>query len=88
MFISTYEKFERYIPKNHIFWIYFSIFLVCRGGWALSFQIDEQVALDVTWTTIKVAQLWKTNKNHNKSPDVMLIILLSYASNIFIQAAY
>jgi uncharacterized protein len=66
-------------------------FLVCRGGWPLSLQADQQVALDVTYNYYQGLFNFENSENkkfRNKSPEVMKMILRSYARNISTEAAY
>lgn len=66
-------------------------FLLCRGGWPLSLQQDRQVALDVTQNYYQGLLNFENSENkkfRNKSPEVMRMILRSYARNISTEAAY
>ncbi len=66
-------------------------FLLCRGGWPLSLQKDRQVALDVTgnyYQGLFNFENSENNKFRGKSPDVMRMILRSYARNISTEASY
>ena len=66
-------------------------FLLCRGGWPLSLQADRQVALDVTANYYQGLFNFENSENYKfrgKSPDVMRMILRSYARNISTEAAY
>ena len=66
-------------------------FLICRGGWPLSLQEDRQVALDVTENYYQGLFNFENSENkkfRGKSPEVMRMILRSYARNISTEAAY
>ena len=66
-------------------------FLVCRGGWPLSLQPDRQVALDVTKNYYEGLFNFENSENkkfRNKRPEVMRMILRSYARNVSTQASY
>lgn len=66
-------------------------YLICRGGWPLSVQPDRQVALDVTSNYYQGLFNFENSENkkfRNKSPEMMRMILRSYARNISTEAAY
>ncbi|MCR4774323.1 MAG: DUF4143 domain-containing protein [Prevotella sp.] len=66
-------------------------FLLCRGGWPLSLQEDKQVALDVTQNYYQGLFNFENSENkkfRNKSPEIMRMILRSYARNISTEASY
>jgi len=66
-------------------------FLLCRGGWPLSLQADREVALDVTKNYYEGLFNFENSENkkfRNKNPEVMRMILRSYARNISTQASY
>ena len=66
-------------------------FMICRGGWPLSIQPDRQVALDVTNNYYQGLFNFENSENkkfRNKSPEIMRMILRSYARNISTEAAY
>ncbi len=65
-------------------------FLTCRGGWPLSLQTDRDVALDVTANYYNGLFNFDTSENQkfrNKKPEVMRMILRSYARNISTEAS-
>lgn len=64
-------------------------FLLCRGGWPLSLQTDRRVAMDVTKNYYKGLFNFENSENEkfrNKSPEIMRMILRSYARNISTEA--
>jgi len=66
-------------------------FVLCRGGWPLSIKEDKQVAMDVTrnyYQSLFNFETSENNKFRNKSPEVMKMILRSYARNISTEASY
>jgi len=66
-------------------------FVLCRGGWPLSIQEDRQVALDVThnyYQGLFNFENSENNKFRNKNPEIMRMILRSYARNISTEASY
>lgn len=66
-------------------------FLLCRGGWPLSLVDDENTALDVTANYYQGLFNFENSENEkfrNKKPEVLKMILRSYARNISTEAAY
>ena len=66
-------------------------FLLCRGGWPSSINNDKQVSLDVTKNYYDGLFNFKNseNKNYkNKKPEVLRMVLKSYARNISTEASY
>ena len=66
-------------------------FYTCRGGWPLSILDDRSVALDVTANYYNGLFNFDTSENEkfrNKKPEVLRMILRSYARNISTEAAY
>lgn len=66
-------------------------FYTCRGGWPLSILDDREVALDVTANYYNGLFNFDTSENEkfrNKKPEVLRMILRSYARNISTEAAY
>lgn len=65
-------------------------FLMCRGGWPLSLQEDRQVALDVTRNYYEGLFNFENSENEkfrNKKPEILRMILRSYARNISTEAS-
>ncbi len=64
-------------------------FLLCRGGWPLSLQKNRRVAIDVTKNYYQGLFNFENSENEkfrNKNPEVMRMILRSYARNISTEA--
>lgn len=65
-------------------------FLLCRGGWPLSLQTDRQIALDVTRNYYDGLFNFENSENvkfRNKKPDILRMVLRSYARNISTEAS-
>lgn len=66
-------------------------FYICRGGWPLAVQAEKDVALDVTRNYYEGLFNFENSDNRkfrNKKPEVMRMILRSYARNISTEASY
>lgn len=69
--------------KNHS--LQKTAFYICRGGWPLSVLTGEDIALDVTknyYDGLFNFEYSENEKFRNKSPELMRMILRSYARNI------
>lgn len=65
-------------------------YLICRGGWPMSVTADEDVALEVTknyYAGLFNFEYSDNEKFRNRKPDVMKMILRSYARNISTEAS-
>lgn len=65
-------------------------FLLCRGGWPLSLQDDRRVALDVTRNYYEGLFNFENSENdkfRNKNPEILRMLLRSYARNISTEAS-
>ena len=65
--------------------------LLCRGGWPLSLVPEREVALDVTRNYYNGLFNFDNSENakfRNKKPEVLRMILRSYARNISTEASY
>lgn len=65
-------------------------FLLCRGGWPLSLQDDRRVALDVTRNYYGGLFNFENSENdkfRNKNPEILRMLLRSYARNISTEAS-
>jgi len=65
-------------------------FLMRRGGWPLSVVADQDIALDVTenyYNGLFNFEYSENEKFRNKKPEVMRMILKSYARNISTEAS-
>lgn len=81
---NVYDTNERHSLKDMAFY-------TCRGGWPLSILDDRDVALDVTTNYYNGLFNFDTSENEkfrNKKPEVLRMILRSYARNISTEAAY
>lgn len=64
--------------------------LVCRGGWPISVISDKSVALDVTRNYYNSLFIFEDSDNErfrNKKPELLKMILKSYARNISSEAS-
>lgn len=65
-------------------------FLICRGGWPISVISDKTVSLDVTrnyYNSLFVFEDCDNENFRNKRPDILKMILRSYARNISSEAS-
>lgn len=65
-------------------------YYICRGGWPLSIVAGQDIALDVTrnyYEGLLNFEYCENEKFRNKNPELMRMILKSYARNISSQAA-
>lgn len=65
-------------------------FLVCRGGWPISVISNRKVSLDVTrnyYNSLFVFEDCDNEEFRHKKPDILKMILRSYARNISSEAA-
>lgn len=65
-------------------------FLLCRGGWPLSLRDDRRVALDVTRNYYEGLFNFENSENdkfRNKNPEILRMLLRSYARNISTEAS-
>ncbi len=92
--VSLEKLFEN--PKDNIYdlndgWKLSDIaFLLCRGGWPLSLHDDREIALEVTKNYYQGLFNFENSENkkfRNKKPDVLRMILRSYARNISTEAS-
>ena len=93
--VSLYDLFDNpdlaIFDMNEGFSLSDMAFFVCRGGWPLSIQEDRQVALDVTQNYYQGLFNFENSENkkfRGKSPEIMRMILRSYARNISSEASY
>lgn len=66
-------------------------FLICRGGWPVSLVGDRQQALDITRNYYNGLFYFEDSDNEkfrNKKPEVLRMILRSYARNISTEASF
>lgn len=65
-------------------------FLLCRGGWPQSIIEDEEVALDITANYYEGLFNFENSDNEkfrNKKPEILKMLLRSYARNISTEAS-
>jgi len=65
-------------------------FLVCRGGWPISVLAPKEIALEITknyYSGLFTFEDSENEKFRNKKPEVLRMILQSYARNISTEAA-
>lgn len=80
------EKFD----ENDDFTLQDAAFLTCRGGWPISVISDKSVSLDVTrnyYNSLFVFEDCGNENFRNKRPDVLKMILRSYARNVSTEAS-
>lgn len=65
-------------------------FLICRGGWPISVQAPKEIAIEITknyYNGLFVFEDCENERFRNKRPDVLRMILRSYARHISTEAA-
>ena len=65
-------------------------FLLCRGGWPISVTANQEVALEITKNYYNSLFIFEESENEqfrNKKPEVIKMILKSYARNISSEAS-
>lgn len=65
-------------------------FLVCRGGWPISVQAPREIAVEITknyYNGLFVFEDCENERFRNKKPEVLKMILKSYARHISTEAA-
>ena len=65
-------------------------FLICRGGWSISVQAPKDIAVEVTknyYNGLFVFEDCENGRFRNKRPDVLRMILRSYARHISTEAS-
>ena len=65
-------------------------FLICRGGWPISVLAQRDIALEITKNYYNGLFVFEDSENErfrNKKPEVLRMILRSYARNISTEAA-
>ena len=65
-------------------------FLLCRGGWPIAVQAPKDIALEITKNYFAGLFVFEDSENErfrNKKPEVLRMILRSYARNISSEAA-
>ena len=65
-------------------------FLICRGGWPISVRAPKDIAVEITknyYSGLFVFEDCKNERFRNKKPEVLKMILKSYARHISTEAA-
>jgi predicted AAA+ superfamily ATPase len=65
-------------------------YLMCRGGWPISVLAPKQIAIEVTknyWNSLFVFEDCENERFRNKKPEVLKMIVKSYARHISTEAA-
>ncbi|MBQ0071770.1 MAG: ATP-binding protein [Spirochaetales bacterium] len=79
-----------WFDENNDFSLSDVAFLICRGGWPISVRADKDIALDVTRSYYNGLFLFEDSDNEkfrNLKPEVLRMILRSYARNISSEAS-
>jgi hypothetical protein len=64
--------------------------LICRGGWPISIIAEKEIALEVTrnyWNSLFVFEDCENERFRDKRPEVMKMIVRSYARHISTEAS-
>ena len=81
---------QRGMQMNEGFTLSDAAFVLCRGGWPVSVAAGREVALDVTrnyYNSLFVFEDSDNERFRNKKPEVLKMILRSYARNISTEAS-
>ena len=65
-------------------------FLLCRGGWPISVLASKDIAIEITknyWNGLFVFEDQENERVRNKKPEVLKMIIRSYARHISTEAA-
>ena len=65
-------------------------FLICRGGWPISVRAPKDIAVEITknyYNGLFVFEYCENERFRNKKPEVLKMILKSYARHISTEAA-
>ncbi len=91
--VSLKDLFEgkdlTHFDENEEFTLQDAAFLICRGGWPISVISDKEVSLDVTrnyYNGLFVFEDCDNENFRNKRPEILKMILRSYARNISTEA--
>ena len=64
--------------------------LICRGGWPVSVSAPEDIAIEITknyWNSLFVFEDCENERFRNKKPEILKMIVRSYARHISTEAA-
>ena len=65
-------------------------FLICRGGWPISVLAPKEIAVEITknyWNSLFVFEDCENEQFRNKRPEILKMIVKSYARNISTEAS-
>ncbi len=92
--VSLRELFENenfdIASANDNFTLKEAAFLICRGGWPLSLMGEKEVALDITKNYYDGLFTFEDSENESfrkKKPEILRMIIRSYARNISTEAS-
>ena len=91
--VSLSSLFEgEYIQPsiNEYFFLEDAAFLICRGGWPISVLAEKEIAIEITRNYYNGLFYFENSKNEkfrSKSPEVLRMIMRSYARNISTEAS-
>lgn len=89
--MDLFEGGEKYPwDMNTDFTLEDAAFLLCRGGWPIAVQAPKDIALEITKNYYGGLFVFEDSENErfrNKKPEVLRMILRSYARNISSEAA-
>ena len=83
------DKKTDIVDPNKSFSLEDVAFLICRGGWPLSLSDNKEDALEITQNYYSGLFYFEDNDNktfRNKNPEILKMILKSYARNISTEA--
>lgn len=75
---------------NQDFSLQDAAYLICRGGWPISVLSPKEIAVEVTrnyWNSLFVFEDCENERFRNKSPEILKMIVRSYARNISSEAS-
>ncbi|MCD8210126.1 MAG: DUF4143 domain-containing protein, partial [Prevotella sp.] len=89
--LDLFEQKDNFLmDSNEDFLLDDVAFLICRGGWPISVQVPRDIALEVTRNYFNGLFMFENSENErfrNKKPEVIKMILKSYARHISTQAS-
>lgn len=92
--VSLQKLFENenfnIVSANDKFTLEDAAFLICRGGWPLSLMGEKEIALDITKNYYDGLFTFEDSENESfrkKKPEVLRMIIRSYARNISTEAS-
>ncbi len=88
--LDLFSKYDIGIDENLDFTLAHVAELICRGGWPISVLADHDIALDVTHNYFLGLFSFENTINgsfRNKKPEILRMIIKSYARNISSEAS-